>query len=381
MVKDITKLGYLTYWKLTDTTITPDNLRAILANEGFGSITVPDIDTAKAVQSVGNSFQTGRGLDGNYYTCVTHEDDVSVDIAIVVKRVDENAPKGSRAKPVQVDSVTYDIGAKAWASKGDPDNEATKRLIAKVERAVTFLDHAFVRPSVVEATIQSLQGWQLASGMYYIAPGHEATVSSLKRVLAQLGKSRLRSLKIDPRDADTVGDVQAECREQMESRLQALVDKMEDWKTKAKRTRNDAVQSTLAEFVALKNESELYSDVLALSLEDLQESISAMHATCATLLSGDDEWKPSPGLVRIFEAILEQYSPEDGVWRIPTTDLDGIGLPKSAYTHATYYSRTNGGGKALGSLGYRGTLNKDGYLLIRPLADRPETATDDQAAA
>jgi len=225
----------------------------------------------------------------------------------------------------------------------------------------------------------------LKSGVYFILPGHEDTTAALKRVLSQIGGCSLRSLKVDANDAETIQDAQGIARGQVESGLSALLAQMAEWTADARnnRPRSDAVSGVLSDFQELKVAAELYQDALEIGLQDLTDQIDTASAEARLLLGTDDEWKPSPRLVRIYSSFTEDeetYPIVDGVRRVPAADLEESGLSKSAFTHATYYSRTNSGGKALGSLGFRGTLTK-GFLVIRPLADTPATVQAVDVAA
>lgn len=375
----------IVWWRLSGS-VTPSNLRSILANENI-SIDVPEIDQASAICRLANTFQHGRGKDTRHYSQVVHRDDVSIDIEIVQKKVNEVAKIGSRAKGVSVDCVTFDVGAQQWVSRGDMDNPATQSFISKADVVRQNHDYGFIRPNIVVPLLESCVGAFEVNPRTYVVPPSEAnddTLNALRRILAQIGDCRLSKLPISLAGDEALSDMQDEARGHVQSTLDDLIAKLDKWSDSSRRPKTDAVERTITEFAQLKASADLYRDVLQCSLEDLTNKIEEASSIARKLIDDDeDDWKASPGLVNKYENLVadtDLYPVVDGVQRIPVDALADIGLSKSACTYATYYSRSNSGGRALGALGYRGTLNmSDKVLIVRPLSGGPRQSAADVA--
>ncbi len=375
---------HIVWWRLSGH-VTPSDLRTILANENV-SIDVPEIDQSSAIRRLANTFQHGRGKDTRHYVEVVHHDDVSIDIEVVLKKVEDVAKKGSRARGISVDCVTFDIGAQQWVSVGDLDNKATQAFLAKADIVRQNHDYGFIRPNIVVPMLEQCVGaFEVNPRTYVVPPSDENDdkMSCLKRILAQIGDCRLSKLPISLAGEEALNDMQQEARGHVQSTLDDLLEKLDKWSTASRRPKCDAVERTISDFAQLKASADLYRDVLQCSLEDLAAKIDEASDIARKLIDDDeDDWKASPGLVNKYENLVadtELYPVEDGVQRIPVSALQEVGLSKSACTYATYYSRSNSGGRALGSLGYRGTLSSDGVLVVRKLNGSSRATASDAA--
>lgn len=281
-------MGSLVMWSLSETKITPADLRALCAREGDDELasSVPDIDPPTAIKRAAREWRPTRSGDaGRYRTEVTDAGAGAVTVGLLRRR----HVRTGEVEWVQVSTCTYDVGADQWSIDDVADTLAGDLAGAFVETArdaVRFLDHAFIRPSIVQRRLNDMASAKARDrGAIYIPPGHDEALDRLARIVAGIGQSSLDIYDIaaSPRSAAAAtGAVRASLTE----KLAECREQIAEWRGKARKPRADALENMVGEFQDLKDRAVLYADALRITLTDIDADIEAARADVMALLNG-----------------------------------------------------------------------------------------------
>jgi len=280
--------GSLVMWNLSDTKITPADLRRICADEGDAELagTIGDIDPGAAVKRAAREWRPSRAGDAARFRAeVVGEPAGAITIGVLKRR----HVRAGEVEWIQVASVDYDPAVGVWRNDTAVDGTAANQLAAFVEcaeAATRYLDHAFIRPNVIQATLAKMAPAKARDrGAVYIPPGHDEALDRLARIVGKVGASSLDIYDIAPsgRSAaaakgavrSSLGEQIAECRAQLA-----------EWRGKARKPRADAVENLINEFSSMRDRAALYADALQITLADIEADIDAARADAQALILG-----------------------------------------------------------------------------------------------
>lgn len=270
-------LGSMVWWDLGDAKVRPDALRDILREEG-SDIEVPDIDPLQAVKGAAQSWRQGRGKADRYRTEVVHDDGQSVTVGLLKR---EQVGPGEVAWR-QVDAVTYD----AQGSERDPGTTAEAASFRELARdRMTYLDHSFVRPEVLQASLAGMHAFTLRrqGGVYYVPARYDDDLQALVRIVTRIGSCELDVVSVAQTEAGRKA-LAREAEGSLEAQLNDITEKLDAWQESSRRVREDSQASVLAGFVDLRDRAALYADALQVGLDALLDRVGQAEERCREII-------------------------------------------------------------------------------------------------
>ena len=288
-------LGVVLFWELTGTRITPSDLRALLLSEGIVSDAtealerVPDIPAIQAVATAAKAWRQGRGAGVDRFRgdAVVAPDGRSV--RVLVQRREQTS--AGKVDWIERASATYTIAA-GW----DPSLAVGRtefgpmldEVIKTCAQAMTFYDHAFLRPRVIYPVLKDIGAIPLRSGgggMYFVSRDKREEVDALGRVLSKIGDSALHLLDVgdSPVSRDSVS---SNARAHFVDRLGALQKRLDGWEESTRSVRSDSIETAGVEFRSLIDEIEGFGVLLGAKLGQVESQALAMRQRMREILDG-----------------------------------------------------------------------------------------------
>lgn len=274
-------LGALIWWTLSGRA-TPDQIRTVIQEEGGDPSIVPEIDGAAAVRREAREWTSGaRGTGADRYRAEVVRDDADCVTVGILKRV---RVSGHEVKWEQVDAVTYDGATKTWNAPCTTP-EATS-FVASAKEAQALLDHAWIRPHLVQARLAAAAGIALRDrgGVWYVPTQHRDEVDRLARIVGRIGASRLDVIDVSASDASRASvarGVEATARET----LDGLLERIRGWSESARKIPDTHSGPVLNELANLSASADLYADALSMGLDDLRAAIVEARAEASRILA------------------------------------------------------------------------------------------------
>lgn len=275
-------LGALVWWSLTNTRVSPDRLRIILAEEGADPSIVPDIDQAPAVKRAVRAWSVGRGKADRYRAEVAGED-ANGNITIgVLKREQVSADE---VRWNQIDRLVFDAKAAAWALVGSTVQATEFRAAADEVRF--YLDHDFIRPEVIQRALGAMQAITLRDrgGVYFVAATYAEDLDRLARIVARIGACHLDIVHAQGTPS-SVASIGRGVEASLLADLGEVKDRISGWLESARNVSSTSSASVLTSLSEIQGRATLYADALGYTLDDLRDSITACHDEALRIIAG-----------------------------------------------------------------------------------------------
>jgi hypothetical protein len=279
-------LGSLCWWGLADTLITPDNLRAAMKAQGLDESAVPPIKTTTAIARAAREFKSGRkGRDAQRYRAeVVYKDTTRIEVQIQFHSKDENG----RTSWLPHEKVAYDVATAQWDCAGSTKEAELFREVAN--KRMNFYDHVWVR-QWLQGYMDNLNGFRVGSN-FYTPADKTADVEKAKSLIRAIGNSEFWIVNVQ-NDADTHETVVQGARNNIESTLDGMLEKLSNWESSSRKIREDSAAQTVADFAELRSRAQLYSASLQVSLDDLTKAIDNASSRAQELVEGGQP-EPAP---------------------------------------------------------------------------------------
>ena len=297
-------LGSLCWWGLADTLITPDNLRAAMKAQGLDESVVPPIKETTAIARAAREFKSGRkGRDAQRYRAeVVYKDPTRIEVQIQFHSKDENG----RTSWLPHEKVSYDVATAQWDCAGSTKEAEMFRDVAN--KRMNFYDHVWVR-QWLQGYMDSLDGFRVGSN-FYTPADKTADVEKAKSLIRAIGNSEFWIVNVQ-NDGDTHETVVHGARNNIESTLDGMLEKLSNWEASSRKIREDSAAQTIADFAELRSRAQLYSASLQVSLDDLTQAIDAASVRAQELVDGTEpEPEPEPVEVAPEPAPEPEPTPE-----------------------------------------------------------------------
>lgn len=275
-------------WELYGSRITPDALRAALANNGYDPSIVPDIDQNREVRRVAHSWKQGRGSE-RYSSRVLFDDPSELIISV---RVDTKA--GRRNDQLQFATVLWDKVTKSWGlTTFDKPGEqgkhmpAVSAMKAKCDIARLHHDHQFIRPVLIQAPLRSMGAIPFIrrSGGAMIVPSQN--IKELKRLqcfVNSIGDSYMGVVKADVTDSGTVKAMHRSVNDSLASEIASVRKDLTEWRARAERLPTGSIGERLSRFAEIRDKAQLYADALGMVTKGLLVDIGDAEEEARLLL-------------------------------------------------------------------------------------------------
>lgn len=277
--------GMFVWWNLDDSRVTPDNLRSILADEGFTpKIAVPDIEPSAGIKRACTEWSQGRGKADRYRCEVTSEQVGSITVGLLTR----HRVNSKEVEWVQVGLLEYTEANASWliatdAAKHDDALNAFKELAVA---RMTYLDHRWIRPNVLTFALANARATNLRKGAgFYFAPKqHMDEMKRLRRVVSRIGNSELR-IAVVGNDEDTVESVTGATRESLVTTIAEVQDQLKSWSGSDRVVRSDSQMNILAELADAIALAETYEAALGIRLDDLRSDIEGARLKALSIIA------------------------------------------------------------------------------------------------
>lgn len=282
-------LGALVWWSLTDTRITPDRLRSVLAAEGDDPGRVPDIEQMGAIRRATRGWAQGRGNATRYRAEVAQESGHTMTVGIL-RREQVTA---SEVRWVQVDQLVFDGAAGVWSAPGSTSEAAAFRAEADEQR--THLDHDWIRPNILLRGLTAAQSVCLRDrgGVYYVPAQKEAELARLARIVGKIGRCHIDIVHAAA-TPESRASISAGSTAALRGELDGLIERIAGWTGSARKVREDAGDNLLSDLADLQAKAALYADALQISLDDLGAAIEGARAEARRILDVRPAGGPAP---------------------------------------------------------------------------------------
>jgi len=274
-IENLSATGVFVWYNLRDSRITPDDLRALLAREGFAPKTaVPDIEPSTGISRACSEWSQGRGNSRRYRCEVTRSENGTTTVGLLTReRVDRKTVEW-----VQVGIAEYDETTSAWTIATDaPEHDGAMLAWKDVAASrMKFLDHRWIRPNVLTFAMSAAKATNLnkGSGVYFAPRQHVDEIRKLRRVIRQIGDSTL-SIATVGNDEETVADVTGAAREAILGTISEVQEQLSSWDASDRAVRSDSQANVLGEIAGLIELAETYEAALNVRLDDLRSDIAA----------------------------------------------------------------------------------------------------------
>lgn len=273
-IEALNPTGMFVWWTLDETKITPDNLRAILADENFDPASkVPDIEPSSGISRACAEWRQGRGKSNRYRAEVTYNDGMVTTVGLLTRR-----QIGSKeVEWTQVGTAEF-IRGSGWTLITDaPEHDDAMVSFKEVaDERMTYLDHRWIRPNIITSTMTSCNAVSMCkgSGFYFVPKAHIEEIRKLRRVVRRLGNSHLR-IAVVGNDRDTVDSVSESARDALMGGLAEVREQLTAWSDSERKIRTDSQANLLGELGELVALAETYEAALGVTLGDLRSEIAA----------------------------------------------------------------------------------------------------------
>jgi hypothetical protein len=280
-------LGALVWWELSDTKITPEDLRLVLAEEGEDASIVPEIDANAAIRRAVREFTKGRGEDRRRAEVVFDEAG-RLEVGILRReRVDAH-----EVKWVQDDVVCYELATvggvtvvlSCYAVNGV---EAAQAFIAHASDYLTHLDATFIRPTLVQSKLNAMGSFRLRSmgGVEYVPSQFMDEVERLGRIVRRIGASSFSVAHVAA-TASSRTSIEKAARDTMADQLGDLAKRIDAWEELAGKRKipSHSVTSVLEQFAEIQTRGELYTSALSVTMDDLTARLAVCRVKAMALL-------------------------------------------------------------------------------------------------
>lgn len=275
------RMGAFAWWDLESTRCTPDHIRAVLAAEGL-TYTVPDIDPVGAVKRAVQEWSQGRGKSDRFKAEVVDTDGGKVYVGILKFKREGTREVGWE----QTELLTFDTATKGW----EPSHVSAeaKAFMELANGFATYLDHRFIRPSILQPELAAMHaiGLKRGGGFYFVALAKMDQLQRLKRVVGALGRSVLNIVTVE-NDPDSKAAVVESTREHVLGGIADVKANLTEWRESSRKIRTDSEAAVLGQLAELLQIASLYEGALEVSLTDLRTEIDACRTDAFALLAVD----------------------------------------------------------------------------------------------
>jgi hypothetical protein len=283
-------LGALVMWELSDSAITPDDLRALLVSLGEDPSVVPDIDPASAASRASREWGMGRGNETRYRAEVVAKETGLQGTAasrVQVGILERQRVNAAEVKWVQIDSVIVAQDAAggfvgAYSMGSTSQAESYRSLFLK---RLTHLDADWIRPHLIQARLDAVSAFTVRrqGGVVFVDRTHLEEVNRLARIIRKIGDSSFDIVHV-ARTEESERSITRAAEASLGEAINEITDKLDAWTERAKAPRSDAVAGLLENVGDLVLRSELYRDVLAVTSDALADRLAAVKSRAMALL-------------------------------------------------------------------------------------------------
>lgn len=276
-------LGALVCWELSDSAITPDDLRSVLISHGEDASIVPDIDAASAASRAAREWGQGRGSDTRYKAEIVLREAGRVEAGILERR----RISANEVQWVQIDAVVIEHDAQgvytgSYTLGGTEQAGAYRGLFLK---RLSHLDADWIRPHLIQSRLDAVGAFNLRrqGGVLFVDRTHLEEVERLARIVRSIGSSSFDIVHVAATSESRTSVARA-ANSYLEEQINEVVTKLDEWADKARAPRSDAVENLIEQVGDLVLRGGLYADVLQVTMTGIQERLDAVKSRAMTLL-------------------------------------------------------------------------------------------------
>jgi hypothetical protein len=148
-----------------------------------------------------------------------------------------------------------------------------------------YLDADWIRPNLVQKRLADMGAFNLRrqGGVLFVARTYLEELANLARLVRALGDSTFDVIHVAATE-ESRQSVGRAAGVHLEDQINDLVAKLDGWQEAAKKPRADAVEHLLVSVGEIVLQGALYSDVLAVAMEKVDERLAAVKLRATELL-------------------------------------------------------------------------------------------------
>lgn len=270
-------LGDMLWWTLSDARIDRKTLESIWQSASLESKYLPEPPTSeKALKTAAREGAVGQA---ERLIRLTKEDEHEVVFAVVheTKHPDGSASYTQEARVI-LDRVSEQL------TTDQPGHD----LAGAIQAAFVRLRHTHTPDDVRRAMLKTLDSCAAVTlrehgGIYWVPAPYAETVRKLQLAIERIGTSRVYVLPVHKSDdaSRTLGDV---AKSAVEEELEALKQEIQGF-MKSPPERISTLVRRLDAFEAVRAKAQLYKQILAVQVVDLDQTLSELTSSVEKLLN------------------------------------------------------------------------------------------------
>jgi len=277
-------LGVLVYWGLGNINIDVDALADKFDANGLDKEKwfLPEIQTSAAFRKAVK--QVARTSGNGYMLRPISSDDQSIVWGIVsetIKKDEKDLEYACEAK------VTFNKDNDSVGCEGSPGQ--ARLLAEKVKNEYYTLTTRYITNDISRMLVRNIVERMNAiplrkgGGFYFVAADNLTILEQHKAIVETLGDSELGLIVIGKGDGNSE-TVSRDTRRHLEDKLASIAEEIEEFKTKP--PRKDTLDRRIEEFKSLRQTVEMYSTILSLKVDDLNQGLEDCENVVKQILTG-----------------------------------------------------------------------------------------------
>jgi len=272
-------LGTIVLWSLYGVSVKPATLSKIVKDNNLdGLVNVPaDLDPAQQIRRAARDFHPS-----GWRAEVVYDEPSEITVGLQEHNKDVAAREAGWTQKAW---VSFDPSTGREIARNG--NGEVDKFIEIVTKYLTFLDDAWIRPSMVQRVLDHSHAVALrrAGGAVFVPVSYRDDILRLQSALTAFSGSQMDILDIENTPA-SVQAVESNVKVALQDAVKDIQDRVDAWSAKVNR---GTVQDAMTEFMALRDEAKFYEATLSVQWVDLVTAMEEATATLETRLAGFPE--------------------------------------------------------------------------------------------
>lgn len=289
-------LGTLVWWDLLGTRISPDDLRSLLQNHGYGAYAVPEIKPKTAIRRACSAWGQGRltqAASEKYKAEIVKVEKFGTSTTISVGILKRHKIGEKRVAWDQVELVAYVYDESkpydgTWSP--GPTGDVARSFCHEADLFRLHHDASWIRAKFLQVELGRMAHLTIRrqGGVYFVPHHYADDVARLKGCVKEIGDCKISVVHVTD-DADTRETIAVEASDAVAQHLADIKGQLAEWRESASKVRTDSASNMLQSLSDLLARATLYKDALGIEVKDVVEQMTECRREALRLIgeSGD----------------------------------------------------------------------------------------------
>lgn len=278
------EIASLVYWTFKGTAITPEAMKGLMVAAGRNPDDVPEIQAAEALAFAIRNFSVREGRERVKEAVIASIDKATGQVTVNILKLARESKR--RAVKTPVDTMVFDLGAKAWVEAGSDPHSANLR--EAVAHRLKYLDGNHVRDLVVMPALAESAAFTIKRGLYVVPKDAASPLAAAQKALSVIETFNLHVANVRSGDG-WEAPLKESATDFVKSELSNLNEQIEGWLQSSMRVRSDTRGTVIARFDDLAKRAALYEASLSVVLDDLRADLGDMKARALDIIQQKDD--------------------------------------------------------------------------------------------